>query len=157
LNADEELAVVGRANTGDGGPGEVRTPDPLVANQVLSQLSYRPEHCPESFGQNPSPVRQLTDALSPKGARAGVLFMVPGVAKRHKHSPMLIEIKRSVKQAAKGQAAGSFLREMRGIAMKGKGRLGGFQGTNPALGRSVICLRDGWARQRFRGSPLRFF
>jgi hypothetical protein len=26
-----------------GGPGEVRTPDPLVANQVLSQLSYRPK------------------------------------------------------------------------------------------------------------------
>lgn len=25
-----------------GGPGEDRTPDPLVANQVLSQLSYRP-------------------------------------------------------------------------------------------------------------------
>ena len=25
-----------------GGPGEARTPDPLVANQVLSQLSYRP-------------------------------------------------------------------------------------------------------------------
>ena len=25
-----------------GGPGEVRTPDPMVANHVLSQLSYRP-------------------------------------------------------------------------------------------------------------------
>ncbi len=25
-----------------GGPGEDRTPDPLVANQVLSHLSYRP-------------------------------------------------------------------------------------------------------------------
>ena len=26
-----------------GGPGEVRTPDPMVANHVLSQLSYRPK------------------------------------------------------------------------------------------------------------------
>ena len=25
-----------------GGPGEDRTPDPMVANHVLSQLSYRP-------------------------------------------------------------------------------------------------------------------
>jgi hypothetical protein len=25
-----------------GGPEGIRTPDPLVANQVLSQLSYRP-------------------------------------------------------------------------------------------------------------------
>jgi hypothetical protein len=25
-----------------GGPGGVRTPDPMVANHVLSQLSYRP-------------------------------------------------------------------------------------------------------------------
>jgi hypothetical protein len=29
-----------------GGPGEDRTPDPMVANHVLSQLSYRPTIVP---------------------------------------------------------------------------------------------------------------
>jgi hypothetical protein len=44
-----------------GGAGEVRTPDPLVANQVLSQLSYSPHLaiCHSRFGarQNLFPTR----------------------------------------------------------------------------------------------------
>ena len=34
--SDKSLCVIG-------GPEEARTPDPLNANQVLSQLSYRPK------------------------------------------------------------------------------------------------------------------
>ncbi len=40
---EEESLYEAKTQRKAGGPGEVRTPDPLVANQVLSQLSYRPD------------------------------------------------------------------------------------------------------------------
>ena len=43
-SSDDGRSVVSSANNGSvGGAGRDRTGDPLVANQVLSQLSYSPE------------------------------------------------------------------------------------------------------------------
>src|SRR5579859_1111479 len=70
--------VVQNTNTFEmiGGPGEDRTPDPLVANQVLSQLSYRPservkscmsnaKRLPPIEGQTVNIVRQINSNCRP--------------------------------------------------------------------------------------------
>ena len=44
--------------SGPCGPEEIRTPDPLLAKQVLSQLSYRPEYRQISFLGNALPGQQ---------------------------------------------------------------------------------------------------
>ena len=48
------------SGTSENGPEEDRTPDPLLAKQVLSQLSYRP---PKKM-VGPSEFESLTPALS---------------------------------------------------------------------------------------------
>ena len=47
-----------------GGGKEVRTPDPLLAKQVLSQLSYTPS--PYPFGRAPAYSRCLGYLASPR-------------------------------------------------------------------------------------------
>ena len=39
------------------GDKEIRTPDPLLARQVLSQLSYTPMNLASTYSPTPSPVQ----------------------------------------------------------------------------------------------------
>ena len=63
--------------TGFGGAEEDRTPDPLLAKQVLSQLSYSPiaVHCMVGLGRFELPTSPLS------GVRSNQLSYRPGIAR----------------------------------------------------------------------------